>query len=127
MLRTKTRAGEIPSFVVVQTDQTVRDAIALLHQHGVSQLPVVSDADPESIVGSVGERGLLKRAVDNPGLMNVAIAEIMEAPFPSVAAGDPVRDAVELLSGEGQAITVSEGGRPVGIVTRADLLESLAS
>jgi cystathionine beta-synthase len=59
--------------------------------------------------------------------MNVAIAEIMEAPFPSVAAGDPVRDAVELLSGEGQAITVSEAGRPVGIVTRADLLESLAS
>jgi cystathionine beta-synthase len=127
VLRTKTRAGEIPSFVVVQTDQTVRDAIALLHQHGVSQLPVVSDEDPESIVGSVGERGLLKRAVDNPGLMNVAIAEIMEAPFPSVAAGDPVRDAVELLSGEGQAITVSEAGRPVGIVTRADLLESLAS
>jgi len=127
VLRTKTRAGEIPSFVVVQTGQTVRDAIALLHQHGVSQLPVVSDADPESIVGSVGERGLLKRAVDNPGLMNVAIAEIMEAPFPSVAAGDPVRDAVELLSGEGQAITVSEAGRPVGIVTRADLLESLAS
>ena len=43
------------------------------------------------------------------------------------SAGDPVRDAVELLSGEGQAITVSEAGRPVGIVTRADLLESLAS
>jgi cystathionine beta-synthase len=127
VLRTKTRAGEIPSFVVVQTDQTVRDAIALLHQHGVSQLPVVADGDPEAIVGSVGERGLLKRAVDNPGLMNVAIAEVMEAPFPSVASGDPVRDAVELLSGEGQAITVAENGRPVGIVTRADLLESLAS
>ena len=127
VLRTKTRAGEIPSFVVVQTGHTVRDAISLLHQHGVSQLPVVSDADPESIVGSVGERGLLKRAVDNPGLMNVAISEVMEAPFPSVGAGDPVRDAVELLSGEGQAITVSEAGRPVGIVTRADLLESLAS
>ena len=51
----------------------------------------------------------------------------MEPPFPSVAAGDPVREAVELLSGEGQAITVSDNGRPVGIVTRADLLESLAS
>jgi cystathionine beta-synthase len=127
VLRAKTSAGEIPQFVVVQTGQTVRDAIQLLHQHGVSQLPVVSAEDTESIVGSVGERGLLKRAVDNPGLMNVAIAEIMEAPFPSVAAGDPVRDAVELLSGEGQAITVSEAGRPVGIVTRADLLESLAS
>jgi cystathionine beta-synthase len=127
VLRTKTRAGEIPSFVVVQTHHKVRDAIALLHRHGVSQLPVVSDSDPEAIVGSVGERGLLKRAVDNPQLMGVDIAEVMEPPFPSVASSDPVREAVDLLSGDGQAITVSESGRPVGIVTRADLLESLVS
>ena len=119
--------GEIPPFVVVQTHQKVRDAISLLHKHGVSQLPVVSESDPESIVGSVGERGLLKRAVDNPQLMGVDIAEVMEAPFPNVSSADPVREAVELLSGEGQAITVSESGRPVGIVTRADLLESLVS
>ena len=113
--------------MVVQTHQKVRDAIALLHKHGVSQLPVVSESDPEAIVGSVGERGLLKRAVDNPQLMGVDIAEVMEAPFPNVSSADPVREAVELLSGEGQAITVSESGRPVGIVTRADLLESLVS
>ena len=127
VLRAKTRAGEIPSFVVVQTHQKVRDAIALLHRHGVSQLPVVSESDPESIVGSVGERGLLRRAVDNPQLMAVDIAEVMEAPFPNVSSADPVREAVDLLSGEGQAVTVSESGRPVGIVTRADLLESLVS
>ena len=30
-------------------------------------------------------------------------------------------------SDKGQAITVSESGRPVGIVTRADLLESLVT
>ena len=51
----------------------------------------------------------------------------MEAPFPNVSTTDPVREAVELLSGDGQALTVSENGRPVGIVTRADLLESLVS
>src|SRR5215204_4793968 len=124
VLRAKTRAGDIPPFVVVQTHQKVRDAITLLHKHGVSQLPVVSETDFESIVGSVGERGLLKRAVDNPQLMGVDIADVMEAPFPNVASSDPVRAAVELLSGDGQAITVSESGRPVGIVTRADLLES---
>ncbi len=127
VLRAKTTAGEIPPFVVVQTHQTVRDAIVLLHQHGVSQLPVVSANDPDAIVGSVGERGLLKHAVDNPQVMSAEIADVMEAPFPSVAAGDPVRDAVELLSGEGQAITVADNGRSVGILTRADLLESLAS
>jgi cystathionine beta-synthase len=37
-----------------------------------------------------------------------------------------VRDAVELLAADRQALTVTEDGRPTGIVTRSDLLESLA-
>jgi cystathionine beta-synthase len=127
VLRTKTEAGEIPPFVVVQTHQRVRDAISLLHEHRVSQLPVVSGSDPHTVVGSVGERGLLRRAMDNPQLMAAEIVDVMEAPFPAVATGDPVREAVELLAGDGQALTVTSDGRPVGIVTRADLLESLVS
>jgi cystathionine beta-synthase len=127
VLRTKTEAGEIPPFVVVETHQRVRDAIALLHEHRVSQLPVVSASDPHTVVGSLGERGLLRRAMDNAQLMTSEIVDVMEAPFPAVATGDPVREAVELLAGEGQALTVTADGRPVGIVTRADLLESLVS
>ena len=125
VLRTKTEAGEIPPFVTVQTGQKVRDAVALLHEHRVSQLPVVSDADGDAIVGSVGERGLLKAAISDPQVMGADIAQVMEPPFPSVSTTDPVREAVELLAGEGAAVTVSENDRPVGIVTRADLLESL--
>jgi cystathionine beta-synthase len=59
--------------------------------------------------------------------MDTDIVEVMEPPFPNVSTDEPVREAVELLSGEGQAIIVSAAGRPVGIVTRADLLESLVS
>jgi cystathionine beta-synthase len=125
VLRTKTEAGEIPPFVTVQTHQKVRDAVALLHEHRVSQLPVVSEHDADAIVGSVGERGLLKAAMADPQVMGADISDVMEPPFPSVANTDPVREAVELLAGEGTAVTVSENGRPVGIVTRADLLESL--
>jgi cystathionine beta-synthase len=127
VLRTKTAAGEIPPFVTVQTHQKVKDAISLLHEHRVSQLPVVSGSDGTTIVGSVGERGLLKRAMSDPGMMSSDIVDVMEPPFPAVSTDDPVREAVELLSGEGQALTVTENGQPVGIVTRADLLESLVS
>jgi cystathionine beta-synthase len=127
VLRDKTAAGEIPPFVTVQTHQKVRDAIALLHEHRVSQLPVVSAGDETTVVGSVGERGLLKRAIDTPQLMGSDIVDVMEAPFPAVTTTDPVREAVELLSGEGQALIVVHEGRPVGIVTRADLLESLVA
>jgi cystathionine beta-synthase len=127
VLRDKTAAGEIPPFVTVQTDSKVRDAIAKLHEHRVSQLPVVAGSDPNSIVGSVGERGLLKRAIDTPHLMSASIVDVMEDPFPAVTTRDPVREAVELLTGDRQALIVMEHGRPVGLVTRADLLESLVS
>jgi cystathionine beta-synthase len=126
VLRDKTVAGEIPPFVTVQTHQKVKDAISLLHEHRVSQLPVVSGGDA-AVVGSVGERGLLKRAMDNPSLMAADIADVMEPPFPAVATSGPVREAVELLTGDRQALIVTDRGRPVGIVTRADLLESLVS
>jgi cystathionine beta-synthase len=59
--------------------------------------------------------------------MDLDIAEVMEDPFPAVSLTDSVREAVELLSGERQALTVTEHGRPLGIVTRADLLESLVT
>jgi cystathionine beta-synthase len=124
VLRTKTEAGEIPPFVAVQVEQRVRDAITLFHEHRVSQLPVM---EGEALVGSVGERGLLKRAMNDPQLMSAGISEVMETPFPSVATSDPVREAVELLTGEGQALVVTDHDRPVGIVTRTDLLESLVS
>jgi cystathionine beta-synthase len=127
VLREKTAAGEIPPFVTVQTHQKVKDAISLLHEHRVSQLPVVSGSDATTVVGSVGERGLLKRALGDPGLMSSDIVDVMEPPFPAVSTTDPVREAVELLSGDRQALIVTEDGRPVGIVTRADLLESLVS
>jgi cystathionine beta-synthase len=126
VLYAKQEAGEIPPLVTVQTHQKVRDAVALLHEHRVSQLPVVSAHDPSSVVGSIGERGLLKHAVDDPAVLNADIVDVMEPPFPAVSSGDPVREAVELLVGDRQALMVTEQGRATGILTRADLLESLA-
>lgn len=126
VLYAKREAGEIPPLVTVETHQKVRDAVALLHEHRVSQLPVVSAHDPSAVVGSIGERGLLKHAVNDSALLDADIVDVMEPPFPAVSAGDPVREAVELLAGDRQALLVTEDGRASGILTRADLLEALA-
>jgi cystathionine beta-synthase len=126
VLRRKHDGGEVPPLVVVRTDQRVRDAVALLHEHRVSQLPVVSAHDGRSVVGSIGERGLLKHAVTDAALLGAPIIDVMEPPFGAVPAAAPVRDAVELLAGERQALLVMDPGGPAGIVTRADLLEALA-
>jgi cystathionine beta-synthase len=126
VLRRKQLSGEIPPLVSVRAHDKVRDAVALLHEHRVSQLPVVSTHDPHTVVGSIAERGLLKHAVEDSALLNADVVEVMEPPFPAVASEDAVAEAVELLAGERQALLVTEHGRAAGIVTRADLLEALA-
>ena len=126
VLRRKTESGEVPPLVVVRTHDKVRDAVALLHEHRVSQLPVVSAHDPSTVVGSVGERGLLKHAIEDAALLGAEVVQVMEPPFPAVAAEDAVSEAVTLLSGERDALLVTDAGRAAGIVTRADLLEALA-
>jgi cystathionine beta-synthase len=127
VLRQKSDAGEIPPLVTVETHQRVRDAISRLHEHRVSQLPVVSPHDPVSVVGAISERGLLKRTAEDPSRLDAEIVEVMEPPLAAVSTHDPVREAVELLVGDQQALLVLDDGRPAGIVTRADLLEALAS
>jgi len=111
VLARKRDAGEIPPLVTVQTHYRVRDAVALLHEHRVSQLPVVSAHDPATVVGAIGERGLLKRAAENPAILDAEIVEVMEPPFPAVSTDDPVREAVELLVGDQQALLVTHDGR----------------
>ncbi|HLM10653.1 MAG TPA: cystathionine beta-synthase [Thermoleophilaceae bacterium] len=126
VLRHKHDEGEVPPLLTVETHAKVRDAVALLHEHRVSQLPVVSAQDPTTVVGSVSERGLLRHAIDDPALLGAEIIDVMEAPFPAVAEGDSVREAVQLLADRREAVLVTTAGRAAGIVTRADLLESLA-
>jgi cystathionine beta-synthase len=127
VLRRKRAAGEFPSLVTVQPHYKVREAVSLLHEYRVSQLPVVAADDTTNVVGAIGERGLLRHAASDPGLLDAEISEVMEPPFPSVDAEDPVREAVEVLSGDQQALLVVENGRAEGLVTRTDLLEALAS
>jgi cystathionine beta-synthase len=127
VLRRKLEAGEIPSLVTVEPQFRVRDAVALLHKHRVSQLPVVSAHDPSTVVGAIGERGLLRHAAEDPALLDAQIVDVMEPPFRAVSGEAPVREAVELLSGDQQALLVTEAGRSVGLVTRTDLLEALAT
>jgi cystathionine beta-synthase len=126
VLRRKHAEGEIPQLVTVETHAKVRDAVALMHEHRVSQIPVVSAQDPHTVTGAVTERGLLRHAVDDAALLEAEIVEVMEPPFHAVPAEDNVREAVDLLTGESEALLVTANGQPAGIVTRADLVESLA-
>jgi cystathionine beta-synthase len=126
VLARKQSASDIPNLVTVGAQDEVRDAVALLNAHRVSQLPVVSAHDSSAVVGSISERGLLRHVVEDPALLSAKVVDMMSAPFPAVACSDLIEEAVALLAGNREALLVTIDGRPAGILTRADLLEALA-
>jgi cystathionine beta-synthase len=122
---------KLPPLVAVASHQTVKEAIALLHDNEVSQLPVVSGDDPgniRSIAGSVQDGSLLERLFRKPEILDAQVIEVMDAPLPTIDVGSPIEAAFELLSkGRATALLVTEDGRATGVVTRSDILDYLAT
>ncbi len=118
----------IPSFVHTHPTETVREAIDILREYGVSQLPVVKAEPPvmaAEVVGSVVERDLLDALFEGRAVLADAVDKHMSAALPLVGAGEPVAVAVEALR-SADAVVVVLDGRPSGILTRQDLLGYLA-
>ena len=122
------KEATLPPLVHIHPDETVRDAIALLREYGVSQVPVVKAEPPLSlaeVVGTVTDRDLLGRVVTAPESLDAPVGAVMGPPLPMVGAGEPV-DEASLLLAEASAVLVLDSGHPTGIITRSDLLDFLS-
>ncbi len=121
------KSDRLPSLVHVHPDETVRTAIAILEEYGVSQLPVVKAEPPlalAEVVGSVTDRSLLERGLHHPEILDQTVGSVMEPPLATVGQGEEIDRAAERLRTSPAAI-VLDGGHPVGILTRSDLLAYL--
>jgi cystathionine beta-synthase len=120
---------EVPELITVESHQKVGEAIDLMQRYGISQIPVVRHDGPESladVVGSIRERGLLERIFTNQDALAEDVAAAMESPLPAVEIGESVDTVFADFSAGNPAVVVARAGRPVGVLTRADLLEYLA-
>ena len=121
------KAGEIMTrdIVSVQKDDPVQEAVSLFWAHGFSQLPVLDGDRP---VGGITERTIIDRIVSSQGEGDVAerpISEIMDDPFPQVGEDAPVSLVANLLRVY-PAVLVHRKEKVAGIITKADLLKTLA-
>jgi cystathionine beta-synthase len=112
----------VPVLVGTTPGATVRQALRLMGLHDVSQLPVM---DGDNCVGSVSDWSLSARSIEDPRLLDATVSDVMDAPFPSVEASQPVDVSAKLLSKSNPAVLVAEKGVTVGIVTRSDMLNYL--
>ncbi len=116
--------GDAPSVVSVAPGASVRQALGLMSLHDVSQLPVMDGGD---CIGSVSDWSLSQKSLENPKLLDATVSEIMEPPFPTVSADQPIESVVKLLSKSSPAVLVREDGLVQGIVTRSDMLHFMMS
>jgi cystathionine beta-synthase len=118
------KSGSTPKLVHAHPTETVRDAIDILREYGVSQLPVVRAEPPVTageVVGSVSERALLDALFAGTAALSDAVERHMSEPLPIIGSGEPVNAAVAALSDAG-ALLVHVDGKPEGVLTRQDLL-----
>lgn len=127
----KRKDGGIPHLVHMHPEETVGQAIDVLREYGVSQMPIVKpgaghpDVMAAEVVGSVVERELLDALFTKRATLDDPLERHMSAPLPQVGSGEPIADLMTVLGSADAAIVLVEG-KPTGVVSRQDLLAFLA-
>ncbi|EST32195.1 cystathionine beta-synthase [Streptomycetaceae bacterium MP113-05] len=125
------KEGPIPSLVHMHPEETVGEAIEVLREYGVSQMPVVKpgaghpDVMAAEVIGSVVERDLLDALFAQRASLEDLLDKHMSAPLPQVGSGESVGDLMAVLEGADAALVLEEG-KPTGVLSRQDLLAFLA-
>jgi cystathionine beta-synthase len=125
----RTEEPKVPDLITIASHQKVGEAIDLMQQYGISQLPVVRDGELDSladVIGSLQDRDLLDRVFKNPDALHENVSSAMQPPLAAIDADEPMDEVFSALTGRTNAIVVARGGRPIGVLTRTDLLEYLA-
>jgi cystathionine beta-synthase len=128
VLRAK-HGDEVPALVTISAHQKVGEGIDTMQRYGISQLPVVRDGECESladVIGSLQDRALLERVFTNPDVLHEDVANAMQPPLGTVEGTSTVDEVFATLTGGMNAVVVARDGKPVGVLTRSDLLEFLA-
>jgi cystathionine beta-synthase len=124
----KRKGTRLPEMVHLHPTETVREAIDVLREYGVSQVPVVRAEPPvmtAEVVGSVVERDLLDALFSGHAELSDALEKHLSPALPMIGGGEPVSAAMHALETAGAAVVVVDG-KPAGVLTRQDLLGFLA-
>jgi cystathionine beta-synthase len=114
--------GGAPALVSVERSTPVREALRLMTEYDISQLPVCEGVD---CVGSLPESLVMARVIEDPSTLGHPVGDIMEAPFPVIEADLPMSRIGGMLTRQCPAVVVRTNGQLTGIITRYDVVRYL--
>jgi cystathionine beta-synthase len=113
-----------PALVTITRDTSTREALSLITEYDISQLPVCDNGE---CVGSVGEATVMARIIEDPKVLDRPIETFMDAPLPVIDADTPMSGIGRLLTKRTPAVLIKVDGKLAGIVTRYDVVRYLTT
>jgi cystathionine beta-synthase len=110
---------ESQRLVSVESTSKVSEAVHLLHQAGISQIPVMENGD---FVGSLSDTAILSRLMEEPEIKSTMVKDVMEAAFPIIDSHLTVEEMSAKMGKEVKALLVRDDAGDFQIITRSDLL-----
>lgn len=104
-----------------KSEQKVSEISNIMHKHSISQLPIIKG---KKIVGLISENTILERlnsGIDYSKLKSMKAKEIMDIPLPTLNMNIPIKSIIPLIKESG-AILILDKEKPVGIITKSDLI-----
>lgn len=113
-----------PPLVAADRTMIVKDALALLRQRDIAQMPVLSGTEN---LGSVSEDEILRAALEDQTVLERTVSAVLGARFAEVNRDAPIGEVIRRLREE-RALLVRDPAtsEPVGLLTRHDLLAYLS-
>lgn len=109
--------------VTISPGETVADAIELMKKYEIENIPVKNG---EGIIGSLSESGLFSKILANPEIKSQLIESVMEKPYPIVTFDTRVERLSNLITKENGAVLSKDESGAFHIVTKYDIIQSLA-
>jgi cystathionine beta-synthase len=109
--------------VVLNPGNTVAEAVELMKKYDIENIPVV---DNGKSIGAISEGGLFDKILANGSLLTQTVSSVIEKPYPEVAFDTPVERLSSFINKENGAVLSKDEGGNFHIVTKYDIIQSLA-
>jgi len=124
VVKAKHAAGKVRELIIARPYQTVFHALKSMQDQDISQIPVFEENTP---IGTIYEDQILNLALQGKDLRKLVVREVMSNPLPQVPRTAPVERVTHILSHENPAVFVDMGNSHFEILTKYDLMSTVAS
>jgi cystathionine beta-synthase len=115
--------GSRQKLITVGPQDSVAEAVSLMKKYDIEHIPVM---DTDGPLGSISEAGLFQKVFSNPDIRNATVEAVMEKPYPMVEFNTPVERLSHLINKENGAVLSRDETGNFHIVTKYDIIQSLA-